>query len=373
MLLAYSVYIFLLVLLFTAAAHNNKLLLRSNDNLETNEKSFVFWRWPIIVGFLLLVLIVGLRYDVGVDYMGYRNDYLGDIEYAAKLRWIKIERYEFGYRTLMRTLIHYNISAWVLFTIIAIFIWYFFIQSFKVFPLLLKWGLFFAFTTGFFFASMNGMRQTIALVIFMYAIKFIEEKSLIKFTVYILFASSFHTSILLIYPFYFFVNKISFTNPRWLIVYTLSYILGNKIDIRDLIVFGLELFPKYQHYTEWFLDDFSNPTSGGLGNFYTFTVGFLIILFSNDIIKKIPRMKIYYNLFFIGAFVFNFFWKYSILGRVTYLFFWFEIFCLAALAYYFGKSKNFWIIYVIIITQIIMFLYKIFKGENQCSPFQFIF
>ncbi|WP_409557921.1 MULTISPECIES: EpsG family protein [Flavobacteriaceae] len=370
MFLAYTIYLFLLVLLFTASAHNNKLLLRSYQSYETTQEIKVFWRWPLFLGFSVLVLIVGLRYNVGVDYMGYYNDYYG-IGFAH--HWeAKIARYEFGYEFILRTLLYLNLKVWVLFTFVAILIWYFFIQSFKIFPFLLKWGIFFAFTTGFFFASMNGMRQTIALVIFMYAIKYIETKSLKKFTLYILLASSFHTSILLVYPFYFFINKISFTNIGWLAVYALTYILGNQIDIRDIIVFGLALFPKYQHYTERFLEDFNNPASIGLGNIYFFVVGLIIILFSKDLLKKMPRMKIYYNLFFIGSILFNFFWKYDILGRITYLFIWFKIFCLAALAYYFGKSKLSWLMYLLIFTQIIMFIYKIYKGENLSSPFQFI-
>lgn len=370
MFLAYTIYLFLLVILFTAAAHNNKLLLRPSGNYGAVHESKTIWRWPLFLSFSILVLIVGLRYNVGVDYMGYYNDYYG-VGFAHH-REAKIARYEFGYEIILRTLLYFKFKAWVLFTLIAFLIWYFFIQSFKVFPFLLKWGFFFAFTTGFFFASMNGMRQTVALVIFMYAIKYIEKESLKKFTLYVLLGLSFHTSILLVYPFYFFINKISFTHPKWLLVYVLTYIVGNKIDIRDIILFGLDLFPKYQHYTERFLQDFNNPASGGLGNVYFFTVGLIIILYSQDLLRKMPRMKIYYNLFFIGSILFNFFWKYDILGRITYLFIWFKIFCLAALVYYFGKSRSSWLFYLLIVTQLIMFIYKIYKGENLSSPFQFM-
>ncbi|WP_242134059.1 EpsG family protein [Aestuariivivens marinum] len=371
MVLAYCIYIILLVLSYTSASHNYKLLTISNQNIQSIEKNNVYWRWPLFIAFFSIIFIVGFRYDVGVDYMGYYRDFYG-------LGWAhhwegKISRYEFGYEAILRTLIYFNFKVWTLFTIIAVFIWYFFIQSFKIFPFLLKWGLFFAFTTGFFFASMNGMRQTIALAIFMYTIKYIEKESLTKYVVYIILASSFHTSILLVLPFYFFINKISFTNQRWLIIYIITYIVGNKLDIKDVILFGLDLFPKYQHYTDRFLEDFSNPISGGFGNFYLFFVGFVIILLSKDLIKKAPKLKIYYNLFFIGAIMFNFFWKYDILGRIYYLFIWFKIFCMAALVYYLGKSKNSWLIYLLIITQLTMFIYKIYKGENLCSPFQFEF
>lgn len=368
MLLAYFIYTFLLVILYISAGHNNKLLIRLNRG-EREGKVNVIWRWPLFFCFSVLVLIVGFRYNVGVDYMGYYSDYYG-------LGWAhhheaKIARYEFGYEFILRALLYFNFKVWALFSIIAIFIWYFFIQSFKVFPFLLKWGFFFALTTGFLFASMNGMRQTIALVIFIYAIKYIEEKALLKYTLFFVLAGSFHTSILIVYPVYFFINNISFIKRKWLLIYVITYILGNRFDIKEVIIFGLNLFPRYEHYTQRFLEDFNNPVTGGLGNLYFFAVGLIIILFSKDILKKLPRMKIYYNLFFIGAILFNFFWKYDILGRITYLFIWFKIFCLAALVYYFGKSKNSWLVYLLIVSQFIMFIYKIYKGENLCSPFQF--
>ncbi|WP_207224188.1 EpsG family protein [Aquimarina brevivitae] len=343
--------------------------MRTNHNFGSIEESSLLWKWPLFLGFLILVLVVGFRYNVGVDYIGYYNDYY-NIGYAH--HWeAKMARYEFGFEFIIRTLRYFNFRVWALFTLTAIIIWYFFIQSFKVFPFLLKWGFFFAFTTGFFFASMNGMRQTMALVIYMYAIKYIEEKSILRYTLLCVLALSFHTSIILLYPFYFFINKVSFTHYRYLIFYVLSFALGNNLDIKEIVVFGVGLFPKYEHYTDRFLEDFQNPVSGGLGNIYIFIVGFIIILFSRDILKKIPRMKIHYNLFFIGSILFNFFWRYDILGRITYLFIWFKIFCLAALAFYFGKSKSSWLIYLLIVTQFIMFIYKIYKGENLSSPFQF--
>lgn len=370
MLLAYTIYLFLLVLLYTASAHNNKLLFRFGLNPGPIEPNRSFWRWPLFFGFTILVLIVGFRYNVGVDYMGYYNNYYG-VGLAHHVE-VKIAKYEFGYEFITRALQYLNFRAWAFFTISAVLIWYFFIQSFKPFPHLLKWGFFFAFTTGFFFASMNGLRQSIALAIFMYAIKFIEKGSLKKYTLYIFAALAFHTSILLVYPFYFFIKKISFTGRKWLMLYVLTYVVGTKIDIRGIIIAGLGLFPKYQHYTERFLEDFSNPTPWGFGNIYFFAIGFAIILLSKDLLKKAPWMGVYYNLFFIGSILFNFLWRYSILGRVTYLFIWFKIFCLASLVHYFGKSKYSWLVYLILVGEIIMFFYKIYKGENLCSPFQFL-
>ena len=372
MLLAYCIYIFLLILLYTASSHNYKLLVNSNLEINIEKANYKYWRWPLIFAFIPLIFFIGFRYDVGVDYMGYFSDYLGLGKYKI-LRWFKIERYEWGYQAIVRVFLYFNIPAWVLFSLVGTLIWCFFIQSFKPFPYLLKWGLFFAFTTGFFFATNNGMRQSIALAIFMYSIKFIEQqRSFKRFFICIIIASSFHTSIFLVFPFYFFIHKINLTKVFWIVLYILTYIIGNKLDIRDVVLFGLDLFPKYQHYSEHFLKDFSNPASIGLGNIYTFGVSLSIIIFSNKFIYKLPTLKVYYNLFYVGAIIFNFFWKYAILGRVYYLFIWFNIFCLAAMVYYFGKSKNGWFFYALVLSQILMFFYKIYINENLNSPYSFL-
>ncbi|BFP41098.1 hypothetical protein FGF1_19430 [Flavobacteriaceae bacterium GF1] len=322
----------------------------------------------MLLGLFILILIVGFRYDVGVDFLGYKFDFDGISK--GEGQW---GRYEIGYRFIGNAFSFLGLGSWSLFIFTAFITWYYFIRSFEVFPFLLKWGFLFALTTGFLFASMNGMRQTMALVIFMYAIKFIEEKSLLKYTLYIAFAFAFHTSILLVYPFYFFINKISFSDKKWIFLYVVTFIIGDKIDIRKLVVYGASKIPKYEHYVIRFLEDFNKPLSMGLGGIYFFLVGLLVIILSKNFLQKNPRLRIYYNLYFIGAVLYNFFWKYEILGRIYYLFIWFEIFCLAAIAYYLGKSKNSLFLYLLLISQILFFIYKIYKGENQCAPFQFIF
>lgn len=365
--LAYFIYTFLLVMLYISISHNDKLLATSYNKGGAEIKNYNIWKWPLIFVFSILVLIIGLRYDVGVDFIGYKYDYEG--VHKGFGQW---ERYEFGYRLIIYTLSFLGFGSWALFTVMAFITWYYFIQSFKVFPFLLKWGFFFALTTGFLFTSMNGMRQTVALVIFMYGLKYIEEKSIFKYTLYSILALSFHTSILLVYPFYFFINKFYFTKKIWLVVYTLTYVIGDKVNLKELVIYGANLIPKYAHYTHNFLENFEEPLIAGFGSFYFFLVGFLVISLSEIILQKEPRLKIYYNLYFIGAIIYNFLWKYAILGRIYYLFIWFEIFCLAAIAYYLGKSRYTPLLYLLIITQILFFVYKIYKGENQCSPFQFI-
>lgn len=366
MILAYCIYLLLLVLLYTVSSHNQKLMVARNSLVRIG-KGTTIWRWPLLLGLFVLVLILGFRYDVGVDFLGYKYDFDGIAHGYGQ--W---GRYEFGYRIIGNVLSAIGFGSWSLFVFTAFFTWYFFIRSFEIFPFLLKWGLFFALTTGFLFASMNGMRQTIALVIFMYAIKYIQERSLLKYSLYLLLAFSFHTSILLAYPFYFFINKISFTGRKWIIFYIITFIIGDRIDIRNLVVYGASKIPKYQHYVTRFLEDFDEPLSMGLGGIYFFLVGLLVIVLSKNFLQKNPKLKIYYNIYFIGAILYNILWKYEILGRIYYLFIWFEIFCLAAIVYYLGRSKSRLFLYLLLITQILFFVYKIYKGENHCAPFQFI-
>jgi len=249
---------------------------------------------------------------------------------------------------------------------------FFFISAFKDFPYLLKWGLFFCFTTGFFFATMNGLRQTIALMIFFNAVRCIISRSIIRFHLFIILGLCFHLSILLVYPFYFFIHRVSFTNKNWLFVYFGAYITSYIIGLKGLILFFINLVPKYAQYALVITENYDRPKSAGIGNYYSVLIGALIIFFSRELIKKMPYLKVYYNFFFIGGILFNLFWLNSVMGRLTFLFVWFKVFCLAGIMYLLGNSKWAALLYMIVLGEIVLFLYRIFAHGSLCSPFQFI-
>ena len=364
MFLAFAVYIFLLVA-FCFSGYFSENIYYSNQSIQKNQKGFVLWNSPMILTFVVMLLLIGLRYNVGVDYLGYEIDYLN---YGNG----KNVSFEIGFKYIIAFLNYLELGPWSMFMVSAGLIMFFFISAFKDFPYLLKWGLFFCFTTGFFFATMNGLRQTIALMIFFNAVRSIISQSVLKFHFLIILGLCFHLSILLVYPFYFFIHRISFTDKRWLIVYFGAYITSYLIGLKGLILFFINLVPQYAQYALVITENYEKPKAAGFGNYYNVLIGAFIIFFSRELVKKMPYLKVYYNFFFIGGIFFNLFWLNSVMGRLTYLFIWFKVFCLAGMMYLLGKSKWSALLYLIILGEIVLFLYRILAHGSLCSPFQFI-
>ena len=93
---------------------------------------------------------------------------------------------------------------------------------------------------GHYFANLNLVRNYIALSIVLYAFKYIESRSLLKYTIYFGIAASFHVSVLILYPLYFLYNyKIS---KKEIIILTL------------VISIGLPIFDKLFRYIISFTD-----------------------------------------------------------------------------------------------------------------------
>lgn len=149
--------------------------------------------------------------------------------------------------------------------------------------------------TGLFQFSMNGMRQAIAIAIWMYAIKYIKKQRFGMYVVCMLFASLFHTSGLLLIPFYF-LYRLKFDQKRTIILIAGTFIFGNAL--KKIILF-LASFTKYY-------DKFIG-TSQVEGNFAysTFFVLFAIYIYLLVLNKSLKYIWEY-----------NFFWISTTLGIV---------------------------------------------------------
>ncbi|HCF37877.1 MAG TPA: hypothetical protein DER56_02200, partial [Thermosipho africanus] len=86
------------------------------------------------------------------------------------------------------------------------------------------WLIFFVSSCGYAF-MVNGVRQSVAIAIFFYATRYIYSKNFIKYSIFILLASSIHFSALLLFPIYL-IDKIKITPLIGVIIFTLSIILS---------------------------------------------------------------------------------------------------------------------------------------------------
>lgn len=179
-----------IMLLFSLAIAEGSIYDREGDNLK---KSQPFWRFEIIFPIILFAVFFGMRYDVGVDYLAYLEGYLSKTH---------VGRNELLFNLLSEIGWKFNIHSVVYFSIIAFIQIFFFLYAFKDERFLFPFLIFFLFTNGSWQFWMNGIRQALAMCIWIFSLKYIEEKKLIKYVVWGIVAFLFHRSAIILFLFY---------------------------------------------------------------------------------------------------------------------------------------------------------------------------
>lgn len=155
-----------------------------------------------VTAYLLLVLQVGLRWETGTDWNGYLEPFgkIDDLSSTSPL----VTTMEFGYN-LFVWIVKLFSNQYTVFLLVHAIIYYalLFVSVKKYAPLFfLSMLLIYTGTMGI----MGSNRQLIAIVICLYALRYVAEKKLYKFLLLIFIAVNFHTTALL-FLVYYFLNK----------------------------------------------------------------------------------------------------------------------------------------------------------------------
>lgn len=357
----------LLVLIFLANLRNYK---NHNGHLYIVKNNF---KIEYFFSILLISLVIGFRFEVGNDWVGYVDDFNSYKLYNLEF---KDQKYEFGYFYLQNFFHQLGLSyQWMFFTI-AFLSWYFLYNSLpnKLIPLF----IFFIFTIEYFFWSMNGVRQFVSLSIFAYSIKFILSREKYYYLLFISIACLFHSSSFLLFLIYFL--PLRYNRNLFLSLFIISFFVGttdiitqlanNILTFFDPIIPGVGLYLRYLTYES--LSSFESDINYGLGYVFNVVVNFLIILLSKKVIKKYSSSKIYFILFAIGAIIFNLSSSIFIINRInTYLLF-MKTIVLAYTIFYFWNFKKYRILIIFsILAFSFYFLSTIYNSSNMSSPYQF--
>ena len=160
-----------------------------------------------ILAMLLPIIISGIRYNVGTDYMNYY--YMANsplpMNYLDIIHYIK--RIEPGYLVLLyinNFIFEKPEGIFIITSIIIIVLYYIAIFRYRE-EIDLTIGILLFFII-IYFASFNGIRQYLAAGLVMISYKYLIDKNFIKYLVNIFLASLFHYTALIMLPIYFIVN-----------------------------------------------------------------------------------------------------------------------------------------------------------------------
>ena len=227
-----------------------------------------FW-----VPFFALVLFASFRnYLVGTDTGTYIKNFVNQLDYNY-----------FSFRDGVE--LGYQLIEYFLLRITHNYFWLFFVTSFiVVFCYLYIFrknskdyitSVFIFITLGTYTFFFNGLRQGLAMAVFAFAIPYLITRNFYKYFLICIFASFFHTTALLMVPFYLLVNL------NFKLLYKLvATFFGSFILSKYLIAYIASTNERYESYTQ------TSENSGGL-----LTLGFyvimLVILYISSYIYKI--------------------------------------------------------------------------------------
>lgn len=197
------IFLFLFFLSFVLGISQNKAL-ASNPrvwiNFEQKNNSYV----PLVFLLLLFACVSGFRYKMGgTDYDYYEYFYSKIYGHTSLISAIQYSEYEVGYTAFVYFCsnilnLSYNGSL-VLESFILYLLMYVGLKRYMP-----NWGIFLMFFIYkmFFYVTFVAMRQAFTVVGFFLLLRFLEERKLIKYYVFLLLVSSFHYGALLLFVLY---------------------------------------------------------------------------------------------------------------------------------------------------------------------------
>lgn len=205
-----EVYLLTLVLIFVFGFADLRLDL---SNIQRNSL--------IVFLYIIIVIQIGLRWKTGSDWESYFENFENTNEYSTVLINTLVG-FEIGYGTFV-FFIKKLFDSYSIFLLIHALIFYG-----GVFIIAKKYSPYFFISLIFFYATNLGIvgsnRQLLAIIICLWALKFVFEKKAVKFFLAIGFACLFHTTAFL-FGIYYFLNR-NFKTITILLVLILSFLIG---------------------------------------------------------------------------------------------------------------------------------------------------
>lgn len=330
-----------------------------------------------IGGWLALIivsLLLGFRYNVGIDYETYLECYL-----YTYYTGTPSSSFEFGYTFLNNICARCNLHPGLFFSLIV------FLQLTPIYLALrgnrrlLIYAFVFYILTGTLFGALNIQRQALSLSIFIYALQYIQKRNLIKYLICILVATSIHYSSLILVPAYWFpyIQRFKlFEKPviqlvlYWFVVYFSDLLFDKLLNSTESLLSQTIYFNYVPN-----LGDRLMKVNSGIGIIFFILVDSVIILYSKKIGESFENFRTYYPIFFIGIILSRIFGIDMLLSRIPYCFVSLRFICVSLLLMYLMSRKKLGstILYLsIMILFVAIFVVDIFNGSSGCAPYEFI-
>lgn len=279
---------------------------------------FFYFGVPI----LTISILIGFRYNVGVDYPIYKEIY--ESLTSINLNWsLKNSGVEPLFTVLCVLLHKLNIPYYGMFFVMTVLPLCFFYSFLNRNKFLTVPAIIFVYMSGVFFWYMNIMRHGISFFILLYSLKYIINRSFFKYLLCVIIASGFHITSLLYIPLYILVNfdKALFSRYLSIILYFITWIFSKSLISFLFLLATPFLEGRYMKYIN-VLEDWEMSGGSGLGVLVLHISDIMLIYLSTICLEyfKKERFDIYYNIFLVGVFISNIAGMNMLLSRLPFSF-----------------------------------------------------
>lgn len=258
--------------------------------------------------FIVMTLFVGLRKDVGTDYEEYTRIFVFQEDYL-----------EAGFSYILLALNRYGLSVSYFFLTIAAISYFFMYKAVENTQIFKKTSVMIMLPLLSMSFLCNGIRQGLAICVFLYAFHFVQERKPLKYFLCIAFAFLFHKSIIITLPLYFLQERY-LTKKLYYVIYVLSFVFC-VLDLKTIMEPFTSIIETNRRY--------SNLLSADEGSGY-FSLGvllemsnYVVIIYlatKKEIFKQQPLL---YNIVLIAAVLMNMRVGAPLMNRVLTTFAWF--------------------------------------------------
>ncbi len=235
-MILYIVLIFAMtVCVFADSSRQKMRLIKKRESISVVLTMIFSW---------ILFLISGFRYNTGTDYINYAQNY--ETKSAGiDTYWLN---YEPGFNFLNFFVSKTFGEVQFLFIICSGVTMYFIYRSYKKSSADKYLSLYLFVTLYFFFSSFNYVRQYMAISLVLFAVDDLINKNFKNYLIKVAVASLFHSTSLLMIPFYFIARR----KVRLGVYIPLTAILMlSRIFYQQIIVLVTKIMPKYAIYLDF--------------------------------------------------------------------------------------------------------------------------
>lgn len=219
-------------------------------NIYSERKQQIRAMYFIGISFIIIALIAGLRRNIGDTYV-----YIQGYEQFAGLSFEKAMegKGDIGFYILTYILYQINSDPQFMILIVALLTQLMNFKFFLQYRSYLELELYVYIASGFYFVSMNGMRQSLAAGVVILSTKYIVNGNFKKFLLMTLLAAALHQSAIIMLPIYFICRCKAWSKKVFLLMFFALIGTGlfyELLPILERVVEGTN----YAHYIKVFME-----------------------------------------------------------------------------------------------------------------------